>query len=490
MSKRRVAIYVRVSGEEQVKGYSIAEQKDRLQTYCQLKDWIAVRVFEDPAYSGGTMDRPGLQSMLSACRKGSVDTVLVWKLDRLSRSQKDTLYLIEDVFKPLGIAFVAETQNLDTSTPLGMAMIGIMAAFAQLERDQIKERMEMGRVGRAKSGKWRGGAGRPTGYDFTDGLLVINEYEALQIREIFRLFLEGKSLRSICLHMKEHYANEHVGYTDPHMISKILRNPLYIGKIQYKGEIYDGLHDSIIDNDTFQRAQDLYREMAEKNHDKFHSPFQGKHLLSGLLFCGHCGARYFVHGGVRYIRQEDGKYKKTKQGYYYYKCYSRDGNSHMKKIKGCKNPNYRVEELDAFILDEIRSLHFDEGKIEEIMREVRPQREDPVPALRKELKTTERKISRLLGLYASNLDIDAEDLASQIKPLYEARDRLRKEIEELMKEKRPSGYLTEKQVRERLRDVDILDGLDLARKRALVNDLIERIVLHEKAGEMTIYWRF
>jgi site-specific DNA recombinase len=162
----------------------------------------------------------------------------------------------------------------------------------------------------------------------------------------------------------------------------------------------------------------------------------------------------------------------------------------MKKIKGCKNPNYRVEELDTFILDEIRSLRFDEGKIEEIMGEVRPQREDPVPALRKELKTTERKISRLLGLYASDLDIDAEDLASQIKPLYEARDRLRKEIEELMKEKHPSGYLTEKQVRERLRDVDVLDGLDLARKRALVNDLIERIVLHEKAGEMTIYWRF
>ena len=487
--KRRVAIYVRVSGEEQVKGYSIGEQKDRLKTYCKLKDWIVVKTYEDPAFSGGTMDRPGLQSMLSACRKGTVDTVLVWKLDRLSRSQKDTLYLIEDVFKPLNIAFVAETQNLDTATPLGMAMIGIMAAFAQLERDQIKERMEMGRVGRAKSGRWRGGANRPTGYDFVDGNLIINEYEALQIRKIFDLFLQGKSLRSICSYMKERYANTHVGYTDPHMISKIIRNPIYIGKIQYKDNVYDGLHEPIIDDETFQKAQDMYKELADKNDHRYRSPFQGRYMLSGLCFCGNCGARYFTHGGVHYERMPDGRYKKTKTGYYYYKCYSRDGNSHMSRMKGCKNPNYRVEELDSIILEEIESLKFEEGYLEQIISEGHDEKPNPIPSMQKELSATERKISRLLTLYASDVEIDLEDLSEQIKPLYDQRDRLRREIERYQSEKHPDGYLTKEQVRKRLKDLSLEDA-SLEQKRMLCNDLIEKIVLGKEKGDITIYWRF
>ena len=466
--KRRVAIYVRVSGEEQVKGYSIGEQKDRLKTYCKLKDWIVVKTYEDPAFSGGTMDRPGLQSMLSACRKGTVDTVLVWKLDRLSRSQKDTLYLIEDVFKPLNIAFVAETQNLDTATPLGMAMIGIMAAFAQL----LHHRNLIFGIG-----------------IFVDGNLIINEYEALQIRKIFDLFLQGKSLRSICSYMKERYANTHVGYTDPHMISKIIRNPIYIGKIQYKDNVYDGLHEPIIDEETFQKAQVMYKELADKNDHRYRSPFQGRYMLSGLCFCGNCGARYFTHGGVHYERMPDGRYKKTKTGYYYYKCYSRDGNSHMSRMKGCKNPNYRVEELDSIILGEIESLKFEEGYLEQIISEGHEEKPNPIPSMQKELSSTERKISRLLTLYASDVEIDLEDLSEQIKPLYDQRDRLRREIERYQSEKHPDGYLTKEEVRKRLKDLSLEDA-SLEQKRMLCNDLIEKIVLGREKGDITIYWRF
>lgn len=105
--------------------------------------------------------------------------VLVYKLDRLSRSQKDTLYLIEDVFEKNGVDFASMTENFDTSTPHGKFIIGILSVFAQLEREKIKERTMVGKDSRAKEGLWHGSAQIPTGYDYIDGQLVINEYEAM-----------------------------------------------------------------------------------------------------------------------------------------------------------------------------------------------------------------------------------------------------------------------------------------------------------------------
>ena len=107
--------------------------------------------------------------------------VVVYKLDRLSRSQKDTLTLIEDNFIKNKVEFVSINENFDTSTPFGRAMIGILSVFAQLEKDQITERFTMGRIGRAKNGLYHGGPTAPTGYDYVDGKLVINEYEAIQV---------------------------------------------------------------------------------------------------------------------------------------------------------------------------------------------------------------------------------------------------------------------------------------------------------------------
>ena len=147
----RIGIYPRVSTTEQAKeGYSIGEQIERLTKYCEAKGWTVYKVYTDAGYSGASMERPGLSRMISDIEQRLFDAVLVYKLDRLSRSQKDTLTLIEDIFLPNGVNFVSMTENFDTSTPFGRAMIGILSVFAQLERDQIKERMDVGREGRAK----------------------------------------------------------------------------------------------------------------------------------------------------------------------------------------------------------------------------------------------------------------------------------------------------------------------------------------------------
>ena len=142
-----VGIYIRVSTLEQAEGgYSISEQTDRLKLFCEAKGWTVANVYTDPGYTGSNTDRPALTRLIDDVKNNRLEMVLVYKLDRLSRSQKDTLYLIEDVFLKNKVEFVSMNENFDTTTPFGRAMIGILSVFAQLEREQIKERMAMGHI--------------------------------------------------------------------------------------------------------------------------------------------------------------------------------------------------------------------------------------------------------------------------------------------------------------------------------------------------------
>lgn len=154
-------------------------------------------------------------------RRRECDAVLVWKLDRLSRSQKDTLYLLEDVFLANGCGFVSMLENFDTSTAFGRAMVGILSVFAQLEREQFKERSAIGRVGRAKAGLFHGGGYAPIGYDYytkEDGGqgLVVNEYEAMQVREVYRLYLAGWAVHKIQVYMHERYTTKNGCWASRH----------------------------------------------------------------------------------------------------------------------------------------------------------------------------------------------------------------------------------------------------------------------------------
>ncbi len=193
----KIACYCRVSTENQVENYSIDEQRERLAAFCKAKGMENAEFFVDAGWSGGNLDRPAMRLMLEKIRLGEIQSVAVYKLDRLSRSQKDTLYLIEDVFERYGVSLVSLCENFDTGTPFGKAMTGILSVFAQLEKERIAERFTMGRVGRAKSGLFHGGGNAPTGYDYVNGHLEINEVEAAAVREIFARFLKGESVRAV-----------------------------------------------------------------------------------------------------------------------------------------------------------------------------------------------------------------------------------------------------------------------------------------------------
>lgn len=334
------ACYVRVSTENQLENYSIEEQTDRLKSYCVAKDITVTDFYTDGGYSGGNLNRPALRRLIGDIENGQIDIVVVYKLDRLSRSQKDTLSLIEDKFLANQVDFISVNENFDTSTPFGKAMIGILSVFAQLEKDQITERFTMGRIGRAKSGLFHGGAYAPTGYDYQDGNLTVNEYEALQIRELFERFANGYSLHDCWLYMQKKYTTKYGSWNSESNVSRILRNEVYIGNISFKGKQYQGKHQPIVSADLFYEVQNIFDSFHKKEDTPRRHPFRAGALLSGLVCCGYCGARYHMEHGN-------------------YSCYSRTkGDKKYVADPSCKNKKWIVEDLNQLVITCLSNLQF------------------------------------------------------------------------------------------------------------------------------------
>ncbi len=352
---KRVALYVRVSTREQAEeGYSVAAQLDRLKLYCKAKDWLIAGEFVDAGFSGSNLDRPEMQRLIAEAFKGRIDMVLVYKLDRLSRSQKDTLYLIEEVFKVNGVDFSSIQENFDTSTPLGMAMVGILSVFAQLERSQIAERMMMGKGAKVKEGRYMGHARPPIGYDYDAkaGMLIPNEAEAPQVKEIYRMFTEEhKTIRGIQKHMNKLYSTRYGNYSADSTIRKILSNPVYTGRFVYKGVIYDSDHEPIIDDETFDAAKRQLSIRKENTSNLSIAPFSRRTLLSGLIWCGKCGARF--GGDTRVFGR--GKDEITKK---IYCCYTRKKSSkNLRKASSkCKMRYLERSVLEEFVWSELLAL--------------------------------------------------------------------------------------------------------------------------------------
>lgn len=250
---RFAAIYIRVSTDAQrEEGYSIDAQKEMLTAYCVSKGIKNYKYYIDGGFSGSNIDRPELKRLMDDIKKGKVGQVLVYKLDRLSRSQKDTLFLIEDVFNPNNVDFISLNESMDTSTPLGRLMLGILSAFAQLERENIRERTSMGMKERVKNGYWMGGGRIPFGYDYDpkEGILVPNS-EAETVRRVYELYLAGYSTNSIARILNLSYEK---------LARQILTRKTNAGFIVYKGEEYLGRHKPIISLETYEKAMQMMEE--------------------------------------------------------------------------------------------------------------------------------------------------------------------------------------------------------------------------------------
>ncbi len=484
---KKVAIYSRVSTQEQAsEGYSIGEQQERLKMYCNAHGWILVQSYVDPGYSGASTDRPALQNLIRDVPKGLFDTVLVYKLDRLSRSQKDTMQLIEDVFLANHVDFISMSENFDTGTPLGRAMIGILSVFAQLERDQIKERMGMGKEARAKEGKWSGGSTVPVGYTYNaaDNMLYIDDYEAMQVKEVFEQFLSGVPYKTIADSLnKKGYSytgrSGHVGIWDAKRIKYVLTNKLYIGYIRHHNQWYKGEHQPIIDEITFQKAQSLSQQKYQDN-EKYRKKRQGQtSYLGGLIYCKHCGGRYAKQNGVKWKNLDRPEY---------YTCYSRSKKvPKMIKDPNCMNKNWRMIDLDNIIFDELKKLSLNPDYINTLKEKDNEKinSTDKASLIKKEVKKLEEQISRFLDLYGNGM-FTIEQVGSKVGPLNEKKLALEEELLSLNSE---TTLLSEDEALNIVKDFDsVLEYGDFDKIRLVIESLIRYIELDNE--DVYIHWKF
>ena len=468
-----VACYTRVSTSEQSEhGYSLDEQRSRLEAYCAAMSWTVYKTYTDGGFSGGNTQRPALQAMIRDIEQHRVARVVVWKLDRLSRSQLDTLFLIEKVFLANGCDFVSMSENFDTSSPFGRAMLGILAVFAQLEREQIKERLYLGRQAQAKDGKF--GAGRiPIGYkEKDDGRLVVDEYESMLIRRIYDEFLAGKAIHRIEKDLNAAGLTHKYGAWNNKTIQNILRRQTYIGMIPFSGNYYPGEHQPIITPEQFAQAQKLLVQRGVEHDVNNRRLGKATSYLGGYLICAHCGAKY-----CRLT-----SYKKGRTPISYYSCASRQKRTpSMIRDPNCTNKNYRMAELDELVFSEIKKLATDPAKTAEPV--AKNGSEYGGKEIKKEIEKIDVQIERLLALYSLD-EVPLDALQARLSALTKRKDALTAATQ-----RDPEKQLTrEETARIASSFADLLDTGSFDEIRFAIGQLIDHITIDGESIE--IHWNF
>lgn len=405
---KRVAIYIRVSTARQdQEGYSIPLQKERLIAYCKAKGWAVAGVFIDPGHSGSSLERPGMEALMAAVEAGDFDVVLVYKLDRLSRSQKDTLYLIEDVFMANETDFVSMQESFDTTTIYGRAMVGILSVFAQMERETITERTLMGRSGRAEEGLWHGGGTEPIGYQYVDGELVVDPVEAEQVKMVYSLYADGYSVTEITRRM-EGFTTKHGDWSHTSTVGNVLDNPLYAGMVHFDGVLAKGKHTAIVSMELDKKVK-ARRARLRRVDISGDSAF----LLTGLMYCDECGARYFPN--------------RRPNGSVVYSCHSRaKKNRHMVKDPDCKAPHIPIEDLDAMVEAEVLNLAQNPELVNELIKK-RAAKEDGdsnAGSRSEEIQRLDQEIGRLMDLLQHDTQVPVEEIAERIGKAHAERMRI------------------------------------------------------------------
>lgn len=350
------AIYTRVStndGMEQ-EFTSLDAQREASESYIlsQKSEGLVALVdrYDDAGFSGATTERPALQRLMTDIKFGKIGCVVVYKVDRLSRSLLDFSKLLE-FFDQNNVAFVSVTQHFNTNTSMGRLTLNILLSFAQFEREIISERTRDKMGAARKKGQWMGG--RPAlGYDLDkeNHKIVINTTEAQIIREMFDLYIKERSLLSVAmiLNKKGYRTKSHIRKGKPSgnipfkatNIQLMLRNMIYIGKINYKGkQVYQGQHDPIICEGVFNQVQTI---LDDNRREKKAKPLKNIGLLSQIARCKHCDSSMLYAYST----------KKRKWKYFYYICL----NAQKRGYENCPTKIINALRLENQILNCLRQI--------------------------------------------------------------------------------------------------------------------------------------
>jgi len=441
----KAALYVRVSTDRQAEeGYSIEVQKERLIAFTKTLDGeVSYELYIDDGFSGASLERPAIQRLITDVGNRSLTHVCVYKLDRLSRSQKDTLHLIEDIFLPNNVAFVSIQESFNTATAFGRAVVGILSVFAQLERENIYERTRSGMQKRVEAGFWPGGGGVPFGYDYDleKGILVPNE-DAGTVRQIYDLYLKGYSLQNI--------ANI-LGLKYEKLAAQILLRKTNIGIIEYNGVEYKGQHEPIVPREVYERAIALHAQRSEKNL----AP-STKHLLTGLVRCGVCGAK------LRYQKWGNAGFKLV--------CYSQQiSKPYLVKDPGCDNESVWAEDIERAVTADLMAMTAEE------IGAASPEASSLslTETLQRKKASLEAKLKRLYDLYS---EAGNEVLLGSINDLLAETGKLDAKIAE--ENDRGLWSRNAAAAKEQLRNIEeTWPYMDMSEKRALICSVIDRITV-------------
>jgi len=285
--KLRAAIYCRKSSEEGLDQAfnSLHAQRESCLSYVRSQaheGWIALDdQYDDPGFSGGTLERPALQRLLRDVEAGKIDVVAVYKLDRLSRSLPDFVKLIE-LLDEHGVTFVSITQQFNTTTSMGRLTLNILLSFAQFERELTGERIRDKFLQSRQRGLWMGGH-PPLGYDVRNRKLMVNDAEASLVRDIFHRFLQVGSATKLVqeLNAAGHRTKRGKPF-DKNQLYRVLHNRTYVGEVEHKGTAYPGEHEAIIDRDTWAKVHAILAENRHRRASRTRAATPA--LLKGLIF--------------------------------------------------------------------------------------------------------------------------------------------------------------------------------------------------------------
>jgi len=495
----RCAIYTRKSTDEGLDRdfNSLDNQREAAENYIRSQrheGWeVLPERYDDGGFSGGNLDRPSLKRLLADIEAGKVQRIIVYKIDRLSRSLLDFARLAE-FFEEHGASIVSVTQQLDTSTSMGRLTLNMLLSFAQFEREMVSDRTRDKMHAARRRGKWTGGM-PPIGYDVAPegGKLLVNKAEADQVRAIFNLYLENRSLVAVSQELnrrgwhrkswttKKGTAREGAEW-DRVTLRRVLTDPIYIGKMKLRGEVFPGEHEGIVAKATFERVQ----VALEANGRDGNSAVRNRSgaLLRGLLRCDACDSAM-----VPTYTKKKGKL------FRYYVCHS----AQTKGWDTCPTKSVPAAEVEKFVVDRIRAI----GKNPSLCRETFRQALAQVAAQRRGLKVESKRIAREIGKSREEVDrlVGAVAEASNgardalLAALEKAQQRLtmlENRAEEIRAQVETLGNreVDEDDVARTLAAFDpIWDVLHTPEKERILGLLIEKVTYDGRTKELTITFR-
>lgn len=429
----KVAIYIRVSTDEQAKeGFSIRAQRNMLVDYCRVNDYEVTNVYLDDGYSAKDTKRPKLQQLLNDAKKGEFNAVLVYKLDRFTRSVRD-LYELLEYLQRHGVDFISRQEKFDTTTAIGRAMIGILGVFAQFERELIAERVRLGMEQKTREGKKAGGR-IPYGYD--KGEKPIEE-EILLIRLVRELYMSGKSYQAVAAEMHRRGYDRRGSEWTATNVALTLENIYYAGIIRFGGKLPNGkypfrnrdLHVPVLDvqgsHEPVWTMSEYEAHIARMRRRSIGG--NGKvndYWFNGVLRCGRCGAA--VYGRMSPSRVQKNTGERTRTPYYW--CSKRKDN------KSCDMPMFRQIHVEHLIMQYIGEIKADRHKVIKNKSEQAKERMNQtkeIERLKRELSKIHARIKKWQYAFAEDL-ISAEDLKKRMTEEAEEEHTLSKQLERLV----------------------------------------------------------